>query len=195
MAAPYQFVPVRLATVDERLARGHMRAMLGKGWWRVRGRSAWAGFAAEHALRRAVNLNHATTGVQCSMAEGTYAYDLLLESPAQHMKTTCEVKTRAVLRGWTHPEKFDYVNVPMHEDREPVKDVDLVWFCWYSPDMPRTLWVLGYVRGQAEFQERAVFYRGGEGLPRGGWARGAGEYVIEVQNLRPVPRGLFKEDS
>ena len=84
------------------------------------------------------------------------------------------------------------MGVPTHQGREPIKDVDLVLFCWWSADEPRRLWVLGRLLGPDEFKRRAVFYRGGEPTPRGGPAPEGGMYVLDVRELRPLPRGLFK---
>ncbi len=203
MASPVQFVPIRLTCADERAGRRQMREMLGRNWWRMRSRAAWAGFAAEHALARAMN---AVPGPVWCRPSPILSYDLGLGAgPEDLVKfqagretpslARVEVKTRAVDRGWTDTAKFDYVTVPTHEGREPIKAVDLVWFCWYSMANPRRLWVLGYVRGPEEFQRRATFYKVGEPLPRGGWAKDGGAYVIEVSQLRAFPRGTFLEDE
>lgn len=197
MASPVQFIPIRLTCADERAGRKSMREMLERNWWRQRSRAVWAGFAAEHALARAMNARapaqsggHFPVKAQLS---SVLAYDLELQRDGA-LAGTVEVKTRAVTSGWVDPGKFDYVTVPMHGGREPIKDVDLVWFCWYSMANPRRLWVLGYVRGREEFRRRAVFYREGEPLPRGGWAKHGGAWVIEVSQLRAFPRGTFLED-
>lgn len=202
MASPVQYVPIRLQCADERAGRKSMRDMLGRDWWRRRSRAAWAGFAAEHALARALN---AVPGPMWCRLAPILAYDLALgRGPSTLAKfdmdascdvTRVEVKTRAVPTGWTDTAKFDYVTVPTHEGREPIKAVGLVWFCWYSMANPRRLWVLGYLRGPAEFQRRAVFYRQGEPLPRGGWAKDGGAWVIEISQLRAFPRGMFLEDE
>ncbi len=203
MARPVEFIPIHLTTADERQGRKEMREMLGSRWWKLRSRAAWAGFAAEYAINRAINK---VPGPLWCRKPPTYEYDLALGTGVDALKSFCaapkvadvrkmEVKTRAVTDGWTNPGMFDYVTVPMHQDREPIKDVDLVMFCWYSMSDPRRLWVLGYIRGRAEFQRRAVFYRGGDPLPRGGWAQDAGAYVIEVSQMRPLPTGMLKGDD
>ena len=187
MAAPVDFKPIRLTQADERQGRKQMRDMLGRDWWRKRGRAVWAGFAAEYALMRAVR------PPVCVLMPRTLEYDLELRQ-AGRTPIRVEVKTRAVSSGWVHPEKFDYITVPMHDEREPIKDVDLVVFCWYSMDDPRCLWVLGMVRGLDEFKRRSTWYAEGDPLPRGGWAKGGGAYVIEVKQLRPLPVALLKEE-
>lgn len=203
MAAPLDFVPIHLTCADEKFARQQMRKAWGPGWWRKSGRASWAGFAAEYALRRAVNQKPGM--LWCREALWTYAYDLAVGhgpdtltdyESSGGLTNHCarvEVKTRAVTDGWVHPDKFDYITVPMHDGREPVKDVDLLWCCWYSMSAPRVLWALGYLRGRDEFMRRSVFYKEGGPLPRGGWARGGGAYVLELSQLRPFPSGMFKE--
>lgn len=201
MASPVQFVPIRLMCADERAGRKGMREMLGRNWWRQRSRAVWAGFAAEYALARALNK---VSGPLWCRPSPILEYDLALGRGPQKLArfdmgagcdvTRVEVKTRAVTSGWVDPGKFDYVTVPVHGTYEPIKAVDLVWFCWYSMANPRRLWVLGYVRGREEFRRRAVFYRKGEPLPRGGWAKDGGAWVIEVSQLRAFPRGMFLED-
>lgn len=189
MASPVDFKPVRLMLADERAGRAHMREMLGRSWWRKRTRAAWAGFAAEYALVRAVN----AAGQVTAAPYHTLEYDLIFTSPGR-TDIRVEVKTRAVDSGWVHPEKFDYITVPMHDGREPIKaGADLVVFCWYSMADPRCLWVLGLTRGLDEFKRRSTWYAEGDPLPRGGWAKGGGAYVIEVKQLRPLPEGLVKE--
>lgn len=200
MAAIIDFIPIRLTQKDESAGRKAMREMLGPNWWRLRGRAAWAGFAAEHAVMRAVN--HRNGSMWCRLAP-IFDYDLALGQGVESLKdfnhgSKCsaarvEVKTRAVAKGWTHPEKFQYITIPMHGEREPIKDVELVWFCWYSMSEPRKLWVLGYCRGLAEFKRRAVWYAEGDPLPRGGWAKAGGAYTIHIGQLRPMPSGLLKE--
>jgi len=66
-------------------------------------------------------------------------------------------------------------------------------FCWYSLEQKDRLWILGSVRGVDEFRRRSVFYRENEPLPRGGWAGPGGAYAIEIKQLRPMPRHMFKE--
>ena len=187
MSRPVDMVPVQLTCADEKAGRKQMREMLGKNWWRNRGKAVWAGFAAEHALVRAWDCD--LPGLRLSPV---LTHDLELDrDPLPPI--TVEVKTRAVGRGWTDPSRFEWVVIPSHDGREPIKDVDLVWFCWYSCDEPRRLWVLGYVRGREEFRRRSTYYKEGEPLPRGGWAGKGGAYAIEVKQLRPFPRRTFKE--
>lgn len=198
MAAPIDFKYVRLTQADERAGRRSMRDMHGRNWWRRRGRASWGGFAAEHALLRSINF--APTDQWCELPN-TYDYDLKLctwkvdkdgEDVAAFIPV--EVKTRCVTAGWTYPEKFDYVTVPMHQGREPIKvEQGLVVFCWYSMSDRRGLWVMGYVRGLDEFKRRSTWYEEGAPLPRGGQARDGGAYVIEVKQLRPLPDGLLLE--
>jgi hypothetical protein len=199
MAAPIDFKHVRLTKTDEQQGRASMREMHGRNWWRKRGRATWAGFAAEHALYRSINL---APNEQWAELAPTYDYDLKLcmwrkkpdgEDVAAFIPV--EVKTRCVLRGWVHPDKFDYITVPMHDGREPIKvgEDGLVVFCWYSMDDRRRLWALGYVRGLEEFKRRSTWYEEGAPLPRGGWARDGGAYVIEVKQLRPLPDELLLE--
>lgn len=202
MAKPIDFVPIHLSCADEKSGRKQMREMLGAGWWRLRGPVAWAGFAAEHSIRRSIN---AVPGETWCRPSPVFEFDLALGKGVESLiefqtkyignTTKVEVKTRTVTDGWTDPNRYDYVTVPMHQDREPIKDVDLVIFNWYSASDPRRLWVLGYVRGLEEFKRRAVFYKGGDPLPRGGWAKGSGAYVIEVSQMRPLPRGMLKGDD
>ncbi len=198
MAAPIDFKYVRLTQSDEKVGRASMREMHGRNWWRKRGRATWAGFAAEQAILRAVNI---APHDEWAEAATTYDYDLKLcgwrkkpdgEDVAAFIPV--EVKTRCVLSGWVHPEKFDYITVPMHDGREPIKvDEGLVVFCWYSMSDRRGLWVLGFVRGLEEFKRRSIWYEEGAPLPRGGYARDGGAYAIEVKQLRPLPDGLLLE--
>lgn len=202
MSSAVDFAPLRLTMTHERQGRKQMRDMLGAQWWRKRGRSSWAGFAAEHALVDAMN---ALPGPAWCRPAPTLTYDLAIGGGVEALKAfeagappaaRVEVKTRAVTAGWTDPEKFDYVVIPTHEGREPIKpEADQVWFTWFSAAQPRRLWLLGYLRGVEEFRRRSVFYREGEPLPRGGWAKDGGAYAIEIKQLRPFPRGLFQEDN
>lgn len=196
MAQPVDFVPIRLTRADERSGRRRMREMLGRNWWRLRGRASWAGFAAEKALCRAINAG----GKLRATASPSLSYDLLLHALTKQSTmgmVRVEVKTRAVDRGYTDPRRFQpWVVVPTHDGREPIKeDVATVMFCWYSMADPRRIWALGQVRGPEEFKRRAVFYREGEPLPRGGWAKAGGAWAIETKQLRPFPRGLFQEHT
>ena len=183
---PLDAIPVFLSPENELAARVAMIEMLGADWKDKRGAASWAGFAAEHALREA-------WAVPSTVLEEarTLDHDLLLSTKSRGYKI--EVKTRAVEAGWTDPRRFDYVIVPSHDGREPIKAVDLVWFAWYSGSRHRTLWALGYCRGPEEFYRRATYYRENEPLPRGGYARKGGAYAIEVKHLRPFPRHSFEE--
>jgi hypothetical protein len=191
---PLDAIPIRLSAEIELDARVAMAEMLGDDWEEKRGRAAWAGFAAERAMREA-------WAVPSTVLEPARSldHDLLLSTKSRGYKI--EVKTRAVEAGWLDPRRFDYVVVPSHDGREPIKDVDLVWFAWYSANLTglpvdlahRRIWVLGYCRGPAEFYRRATFYRENEPLPRGGYAGVGGAYAIEVKQLRPFPRKAFRE--
>lgn len=190
MASPVDFTPVLLTEADEAAGRASMLEMLGPDWEEQRGGAAWAGFAAEHALVRA--FHHVDPTLRLELATSLH-HDLdLFDQDGQG--ATVEVKTRAVSEGWTDPRRFEWLVVPTHEGREPIKDVDLVWACWYSMSAPRRLWVLGYVRGPEEFKRRAVYYREGAPLPRGGWAGEGGAWCLELKQLRPFPRHTFLED-
>lgn len=184
---PLDAIPIYLPPEAELSARMEMARMLGEGWEEQRGAVAWAGFAAEDALC----LAWAVPDARLILHENNYEYDLDLEMPSATKRI--EVKTRAVEAGWTDPRRFDYIVVPTHDGREPIKDVDLVWFTWYSGSAHRTLWALGYLKGPAEFLRRATYYREDEPLPRGGYAGTGGAYAIEVKQLRPFPRRMFKE--
>lgn len=196
MAQPVDFIPIALHAADEKAGRARMREMLGRGWWRKRGKASWAGFAAEPALCRA--WNGVSYGRLKAELAPTLACDLVLgrgtdAAGSTEPGTLVEVKTRTVESGWCDPRLFQWLVIPTHDGREPIKQVDLVWFNWFSLDQPRRLWVLGFLRGPEEFQRRAVFYREGEPLPRGGWAGAGGAWAIEIKQLRPFPRGAFKE--
>lgn len=190
MSQPVDFVPIRLTCADERAGRAAMRGMLGRNWWRLRGRASWAGFAAERALRRAL-----APGIEASEAP-TLEYDLDVWTAGATLNQTArvEVKTRTVTSGWTDPARFQWLTIPTHDGREPIKAVDLVWFCWFTGEEPWRVWALGYLRGPDEFKRRATFYREGEALPRGGWAKAGGAWSLDVRQLRPFPRGLFTEE-
>lgn len=190
MIGPADFYYILMS--PDNIARAHLRydLMQGKraeGW-------GWAGFAAEFALMDAINANG--LGLVCVEAP-TLDYDLTLVEPGDgeaERVARIEVKTRVVDEGWTNPERFEWLTIPTHDGREPVKSAaDLIVFCWYSGSDSDRLWVLGYLRGVAEFRERTVFYRENEPLPRGGWAPKGGAYCIEVKKLRPLPRGLLRE--
>jgi hypothetical protein len=187
MALPCDFVPVRLRHVDARHGRREarrLRAAQGK----ENNPFAWVGFAAEGSLVNAYRRQG--HGFEAHLAT-SLRYDLWLEAPNRPFAV--EVKTRANRWGWVHPEKFDWITVPMHEDREPIKaDASLVLFCWWSGSDPRRLWIVGRLTPE-QFQRRATFYSEGQPLPRGGWARDGGCYAVAIDRLDPVPRGLFKE--
>jgi hypothetical protein len=151
----------------------------------------WVGFAAEHALARAINEG----GQLEASLPSTYDYDLHLVDPASDLSACVEVKTRVNARGWTDPSRFDFVKVPTHDGREPIKAAaDVVMFCWWSADDPGGLWVLGRVRGAREFKQRAVFYPEGAQMPRGRAPTG-GAWCVDVAMLRPIPDGLIKETT
>lgn len=194
MSTPRDFIPVRLRHVDARYGRGVIReikaAEQARGVSTKRGRYTWAGPAAEVALCHAFNRCRIHSH-QARLAD-SLRWDLELEMPRRALR--CEVKTRVAEKGWVHPERFDWISVPLHEDREPVKqDADAVLFCWWSADAPRVLWLLGLLQGVTHFQRAATFYKHGSALPRGGWVKGEGTYMVDVADLLPMPRGLFKE--
>lgn len=184
MATVTDYRLLHLGLKHEAQGRRTYRSMLGLK--RVRpGDVKWAGFAAEHALVAACAPEY-----YAGMASD-FSHDFTITRGENLLR--CEAKTRAATRGWTDPSRFDYVVVPTHSGREPVKDVDLVFFCWWSAEAPRRLWLLGYLKGLREFQHSSIFYSEGEPLPRGGWAGTGGEYVVDVSALRPVPRDVFRE--
>lgn len=190
MARPFEYVPIRLSRRHEQAGKREYRQM--KRIRRIpRDDMAWAGLAAEWAARQAIDAGRAAVTVD---PEGL-DYDFGLRTVADGPLVRVEMKVRAVREGWTDPRLFDWVVVPTHDGREPVKPAaDLVLVGWYSYSRPRRLWLLGALRGLAEFQERAVFYGEGEPLPRGGWAPRGGAYCLEPEKLRRVPPGLAKED-
>ena len=196
MSVPRDFIPIRLRHVDARYGRAVIRDIRtvekARGVAVERSRYTWAGPAAESALCWAYNSNkkHAHS----AHLARTLRYDLDLDLPGGTRRLRCEVKTRIAEVGWIHPERFDWISVPLHEDREPVKpDAQAIFFCWWSADAPRVLWLLGMLPGLDAFQRAAVFYREGDLLPRGGYVRGKGTYQLHVESLARVPRGLFKE--
>ncbi len=194
MSAPRDFIPIRLRHVDARYGRGVIReikaAELLRGVRTKRGRYTWAGPAAENALCHA--FNGCRVHPHQATLPDTLRWDLTLETPQNPLR--CEVKTRVAERGWVHPERFDWISVPMHEDREPIKpEAQVIIFNWWSADAPRVLWVLGMLKGLQSFQNAATFYKEGELLPRGGWVRGSGTYQVDVADLLPFPKGLLKE--
>lgn len=194
MSTARDFVPIRLRHADARYGRGVIREIKAaekkRGVVIPRSRYVWAGPAAESALVHAFNgcRAHPHTG---RLAD-TFRYDIALGTPGGGLH--CEVKTRIAEKGWTHPECFDWISVPMHEGREPIKpEAELILFCWWSADTPRVLWVVGMLKGLAAFQRVATFYKRGELLPRGGFAPDSGTYQLEISKLEPFPRGLLKE--
>lgn len=185
MARPADFQVVYLSDLHEQTARAQAREFADP-----ENPYAWVGLAAEYALVASVN----SRGAARAKLAADYHHDLEL-LPAGYGDRdplTVEVKTRVASSGWTDPGRFQWIAVPTHDGREPIKDVDLVLFCWWSADEPRRLWVLGRLLGREEFQRRATFYREGEPTPRGGPAPVGGTYVLDVMDLRPLPRGLFQ---
>lgn len=184
MAGPADFAKIAVHPISIEAAKERYAAM---GEAALAGEHGWAGFATEDAVAGAGGMTHSTDR----------RWDLELPGPgrgAELMPLRIEVKTRVATEGWDHPARFDWVVIPTHDGREPVKDeADIVLFVWYSVEAEAHAWVLGYCRGVNEFRRRAVFYREGEPLPRGGWAGTGGAYCMDVTNLRPVPRGMFKE--
>jgi len=156
--------------------------------WREERPMAWAGLAAEEALVDA----YAPTQSRMRRSESRL-YDLVISDWARSTPLRIEVKTRAVDSGWTDPRMFEWFYVPSHDGREPIKDVDMVFFAWYSGSVPEILWLLGYFAGLTEFKRRVQFYAENQPLPRGGWAGKGGGYCLEIKNLRPIPAGMFRE--
>lgn len=189
MSSPAEFARIEVTPYHAICAIDRMNQMLGEGWEESRGRCAWAGFAAEDAM---VDAYVPSKGIDLLRRADGLSHDLEIYL-ADCLGPRIEVKTRVVDHGWTDPRRFDWITVPTHDGREPVKDVEMVFFCWYSGSEPRVLWVLGYVRGIDEFLRRSQFYFEHQPLPRGGWAPKGGAYCIEISQLRPVPRGMFKE--
>jgi len=194
MSTPRDFIPIRLRHVDARYGRKVIReikaAELLRGVKRKRGRYVWAGPAAETAIANAYN--RCKDHKHSAWMADTLRYDLALGT--DHGVVRCEVKTRIAKQGWVHPERFDWISVPLHEDREPIKpEADVIVFCWWSADAPRVLWVLGRLLGVKDFLERATFYKHEALLPRGGWVQGKGTYQLHVSELPRFPRGLLKE--
>jgi hypothetical protein len=194
MARPADFLPILLSEKDEALARE-------QATFNPDNPFAWVGLAAEHAFCGAFNAKQGD--YTKAWRPQTYAYDVALQQlPGEGAEfqimpppvTRVEMKTRVASAGWTDPACFEWIGVPTHEGREPIKDVDLVLFCWWSASEPRRLWVLGKLLGVAEFKRRAVFYREGEWTPRGGPAPKGGTWILDVSALRPLPRGLLKVD-
>lgn len=156
------------------------------------GVNGWAGLAAERAVQEAI----AMTGVNVRRPTDRFDVDLLVYPRGAALTGTpvgVEVKTRVASEGWTHPELFEWLVIPTHDGREPVKPAaQLILFGWYSLSERGLYWLLGYLKAE-EFRARAVFYRENEPLPRGGWAPTGGAYAIEVRQLRPIPAGFVEE--
>jgi hypothetical protein len=177
---------LKLAVPDGARARAELQMDKINPQWRTDRPMAWAGLAAEEAFVSAYQLNG--KGSFMERAE-TRAYDLIIKS---FKDLRIEVKTRAVDSGWTDPRMFEWLTIPTHDGRAPIKEVEMVFFCWFSGEQPDTLWALGYLAGLVEFKRRATFYAENQPLPRGGWAPKGGAYSLEVKQLRPFPAGMFR---
>lgn len=188
MSAPGHFL--RLAVPDGARLRAELTMDEINPLWRSDRPMAWAGIAAEEALCASfVSL----TGVDFMRPAQSRAHDLEIVAPSRDREIRIEVKTRAVDSGWTDPRMFEWLTIPTHDGRAPIKEVEMVFFCWFSGEQPDRLWALGYLKGLTEFKRRAQFYGEGQPLPRGGWAPTGGAYSLEVKQLRPFPRGMFAE--
>jgi len=179
---------IRLAVPPGARARAELQMDEISPTWREDRPMAWAGLAAEEALMRA----YAADG-RISRDPLERRWDFQIEHATRTLRI--EVKTRAVDAGWTDPRMFEWLTIPTHDGRAPIKDVELVFFCWFSGEQPGTLWALGYLAGLTEFKRRAFFYAENQPLPRGGWAPKGGAYCLDVKQLRPFPRGMFKEQA
>lgn len=188
MAGPVDYIPI--AVEPGAISAGKTR-YAGMGTRAEAGEYGWAGFTAEAALIAAIN-----TGPAGLLARPATIWDYDIDIHRQDhpgAMLRAEVKTRVIPEGWHDPARFDWITVPTHAGREPIKAAaDLVIFCWYPLDMD-CLWVVGYVRGAEEFRRRAVFYHENEPLPRGGWAKAGGAYCIDIKDLRPMPRNMLRE--
>lgn len=184
MARPADYQPLYLSDLHEATARERAAEFVSAD----SNPFAWVGLAAEYALVTSIN----AAGKVRAQLSTDLAHDLDLFGPAQQKRLRVEVKTRVARAGWTDPGRFKWIAVPTHDGREPIKPVDLVLFCWWSADAPRQLWLLGRLLGPDEFKRRATFYAEGEVTPRGGPAPKGGTYVLDVMDLRPVPRGLVR---
>lgn len=194
MTLPRDFRPINLRHVDARYGRKVIREIVraerARGHRESRSRYTWAGPAAETAIVNAYNRSKHHPD-KARLAE-TLRYDLELCRAGQVLR--CEVKIRISEKGWVHPGQFDWISVPLHQGREPIKaDADVILFGWWSADSPRVLWLVGKLAGLAEFTEVSTFYGPGELMPRGGYVKGAGVYQIDVAELQPIPAGLFRE--
>lgn len=181
---------LRLAVPEGARSRAELQMDEISPTWRTDRPTAWAGLAAEEALVAAFKGGH-----EHMKRHTSRAYDLLIVDPMRSLPLRIEVKTRAVDEGWTDPRRFEWLTIPTHDGRAPIKTVDMVFFCWYSGSLPNTLWALGYLAGRDEFERRSQFYAEGAPLPRGGWAPKGGAYSLEVRQLRPFPRGMFREEK
>lgn len=183
MALPADFV--RLRMYSSMLAEAQREyATFGT---QLAGEHGWAGLAGEHAVVEALRAaGHAAARWTSRSAD-------IAVVRKDGSELLLEVKSRVAAEGWTHPEKFEWLVIPTHAGREPIKDAaHAVLFGWYSLEEPGLYWLLGCLTPR-EFWTAAVFYRADEPLPRGGWAGPGGAYAIEVRRLRAVPRGLVKE--
>jgi hypothetical protein len=189
VARPADFLPILLSEQDEALARQ-------QATFNPENPFAWVGLAAEHAICGAINAGPQSAYLNAWRPD-TYAFDIELRQMLgdREESSRVEVKTRVASKGWTDPARFEWIGVPTHEGREPIKDVDLVIVGWWSADMPRRYWVLGKLLGVEDFKSRAVFYREGEPTPRGGPAPKGGTWILDVAALRPMPRGLLKLEN
>lgn len=184
MSGPTQFLKLTIPAGARARAEAQMDQI--EPAWREKRPVAWAGLAAEEALCVAAT-------VRMKPAQ-TLSHDLEISTQDHdRFDLRVEVKTRAVDEGWTDPRRFEWLTIPTHDGREPVKDVDLVFFCWFSGSEPDQLWALGYLLGKREFLHRSMRYEERDPLPRGGWAPKGGAYCLEVSSLRPFPRGMFQE--
>lgn len=186
MARPADYQPLYLSDLHEAVARERAAEFVSED----SNPFAWVGLAAEYALVSSIN---AAKLVRAQLSP-SLDHDLDLFNVAGPLDSVLrvEVKTRVASAGWTDPGRFKWIAVPTHDGREPIKNVDVVLFCWWSADNPRQLWLLGRLLGPKEFKHRATFYAEGEVTPRGGPAPAGGTYVLDVMDLRPVPRGLVR---
>jgi hypothetical protein len=190
VSRPGDFQRIVLSEADEAVARS-------EATFNPDNPFAWVGLAAEHALAGAINRARHVHGLKAWRPD-TFEHDLEIAPGASDGTTgvhRVEVKCRVASRGWTDPGRFEWIAVPTHSGREPIKAVDLVVFCWWSADEPRRLWVLGRLLGPEEFKRRAQFYREGEPTPRGGPAPKGGTWVLDVAALRPMPRGFLDTEE
>lgn len=189
MARPGDFLRLSVTEEDVRLAKEDAS-------FATENPFAWVGFAAEHSIARAINARRAHHGLRAWRPK-TLSHDLEIAPYASDgggvVRT--EIKCRVASKGWTDPARFEWIAVPTHEGREPIKDVELAVFCWWSADEPGRLWVLGRLLGVREFKDRAQFYAEGEPTPRGGKAPAGGTWILDVAALRPMPRTLLDTEN